>query len=367
MPDRADNETDPRQSKPPKRPARPAPPAKRSRPALRTAPLRKPPTAKVPETELHVKVKARRAERLTVGALHEQQRAKGRDIAKERSDAQRDADAAKELKARMKTVKKVRRSALMDTPDLLDASVSRARCTATSKRSGARCRRRPHPGASVCVIHGAGSERVKQSARERLMAAVDPAIASLHNIAELAKDAKGLKDLVSNPRLFPAVVRASMAILDRTGYPATKEYVIGTPEQAKEKMAELLGCTVDQLPGYDDPHGERVIHSLPAAIPAPITLGEDDPAPDWHTFLAHASESEALETLAGLTLRADAEAALAAELAGARRPGVMQCVIESPAWTSALIEPIDSEPEAQVVTDPDDDDPEESADGWIAV
>jgi hypothetical protein len=42
------------------------------------------------------------------------------------------------------------------------------RCTATSKGTGERCKRPPHPGATVCVKHGAGAPQVRQAAAERM-------------------------------------------------------------------------------------------------------------------------------------------------------------------------------------------------------
>ena len=45
-------------------------------------------------------------------------------------------------------------------------------CTATSKQSGQRCKRRPIPGGTVCVMHGGGTPRVRKGAG----AAVAPAI-----------------------------------------------------------------------------------------------------------------------------------------------------------------------------------------------
>lgn len=52
----------------------------------------------------------------------------------------------------------------MSTPDPTDPP----RCTATAKSTGERCSRRPHPGASVCVKHGAGSPKVKAAAAARV-------------------------------------------------------------------------------------------------------------------------------------------------------------------------------------------------------
>lgn len=43
-----------------------------------------------------------------------------------------------------------------------------ARCTATAKGTGEQCKRQAHPGASVCVKHGAAAPHVKAAARKRL-------------------------------------------------------------------------------------------------------------------------------------------------------------------------------------------------------
>lgn len=45
--------------------------------------------------------------------------------------------------------------------------MSGSQCTAQSKRSGERCKRRPHPGVSVCHVHGAGSAKVQAAAKRR--------------------------------------------------------------------------------------------------------------------------------------------------------------------------------------------------------
>ena len=54
----------------------------------------------------------------------------------------------------------------MDAPDLMDTP----RCTATSKQSGVRCKRRPIPGGLVCVIHGGAAPQVQAAAQARLLA-----------------------------------------------------------------------------------------------------------------------------------------------------------------------------------------------------
>jgi hypothetical protein len=49
--------------------------------------------------------------------------------------------------------------------DLMDAP----RCTAKSKQSGERCKRRPVPGATVCSMHGGKIPAVAAAAKRRLM------------------------------------------------------------------------------------------------------------------------------------------------------------------------------------------------------
>jgi hypothetical protein len=82
----------------------------------------------------------------------------------------------------------------------------RTRCTATSRRSGERCRNRPRIGTNVCRMHGGSAPQVQRSARQRLAAMVDPAL-------------DALVDVLESRQAFPADrVRAAVAILDRTGY-----------------------------------------------------------------------------------------------------------------------------------------------------
>ena len=86
------------------------------------------------------------------------------------------------------------------------------RCTARAKSTGERCRRRPHPGANVCVIHGAGAPQVQRTARERLAELVLPAITTLH-------DALASGDLA-------AALKAARMVLDRCGYPASSKLAV---------------------------------------------------------------------------------------------------------------------------------------------
>ena len=91
----------------------------------------------------------------------------------------------------------------MDTRDPMDR-----RCTARSKRSGQRCKRRPIPGGSVCVMHGGAAPQVKLAAKDRIAVLVDPAIDALQR-------ALAHKDI-------NAAVRAARDLLDRAGLAAPK-------------------------------------------------------------------------------------------------------------------------------------------------
>ena len=87
------------------------------------------------------------------------------------------------------------------------------RCTARSKRSGQRCKRRPIPGGTVCRMHGGAAPQVKLAAKDRLAALVDPAIDALQR----ALDHKDIN----------AAVRAAKDLLDRAGLAAPKQMQVG--------------------------------------------------------------------------------------------------------------------------------------------
>lgn len=69
-------------------------------------------------------------------------------------------------------------------------------CTATSKQSGQRCKRYAHPGATVCVIHGAAAPRAKAAAaRRREQEAAERAVA-LFGAPKDVEPSQALLDLV---------------------------------------------------------------------------------------------------------------------------------------------------------------------------
>jgi hypothetical protein len=100
---------------------------------------------------------------------------------------------------------------LMDTLDLMDAPNTalarpKRQCTAKSKQSGVRCKRRPIPGGEVCVMHGGKAPQVQESAKLRLARLVDPAITRLGILIEHI-DAR-------------VALAAARDVLDRNGFKA---------------------------------------------------------------------------------------------------------------------------------------------------
>jgi hypothetical protein len=96
---------------------------------------------------------------------------------------------------------------------------SARQCTATSKQSGERCRRTAIVGGFVCSHHGGGTPAVKKSARERLLALVDPALDALLRALKTGPPCEhcGRSDADRDP----VVLRAAQLVLDRTGYHPT--------------------------------------------------------------------------------------------------------------------------------------------------
>ena len=120
----------------------------------------------------------------------------------------------------------------MDTPSLVDSQKLRRRCTAKAKSTGERCRRRPHPGTNVCIIHGAGAPQVQKAARQRLDELVLPAIATLH-------------DALASGNISEAM-RAARLVLDRAGYGPTKGVVVEDVTPRPEARWEYF-CTDEEI------------------------------------------------------------------------------------------------------------------------
>ena len=102
------------------------------------------------------------------------------------------------------------------------------RCTAkVSDGSGRRCKKVAMLGQKVCRSHGGASPQAQRSARDRLNALVEPAIAGL---------SKALKSGDVN-----ALIRASVAVLDRCGFHPSQAIELsgkdGGPLQAEQPIS----------------------------------------------------------------------------------------------------------------------------------
>ena len=62
-----------------------------------------------------------------------------------------------------------------------------SQCTARN-RSGSQCGLPAIPGATVCRMHGGSAPQVRQKARERILAAAEPALAEMIRLATKAKN-----------------------------------------------------------------------------------------------------------------------------------------------------------------------------------
>jgi hypothetical protein len=81
-------------------------------------------------------------------------------------------------------------------------------------RDGSPCQRSPIPGGSRCHLHGGGSPQARQKAKERLLAAADPAAGAL---VEIVKD----EEARASDR-----IRAAKEILDRAGVDEPEEHEV---------------------------------------------------------------------------------------------------------------------------------------------
>lgn len=172
----------------------------------------------------------------------------------------------------------------MNTTDPMEAR----QCSATSKQSGKRCRRRPTPGANVCKIHGSASPQAKRTARERLLEAADPAVARLVKLLEAEDET--------------VAIRAAVAVLDRAGFGPRSSLALSAPEEgegekletivriivdpAAEPPASLADLTTEQLRqvraelAADDPEPKAaVFRTLPKKPEPEPSLAESDSEP----------------------------------------------------------------------------------------
>ena len=119
-------------------------------------------------------------------------------------------------------------------------------CSATSKTTGQRCRRAPIVGGFVCDHHGGKIPAVRASARERLLAMVDPAMDALLRAmsAGVPCEACGRTDADRDP----VVIRAAQIVLDRCGFgPQTKLEVSQPGPDLSDLSADDLVVQLETL------------------------------------------------------------------------------------------------------------------------
>lgn len=348
--------------------------------AMKSKPVSKPvataPTPRSPKAVppiAKVREKERRAARLTVGAFQERQHQTVRELAKARHAEAADARKAKRLGVVLKDLKKSRKTVGKEpaTPGSDTSSPAafargrRQRCTAHRSDGATPCGRWAMKGQLVCATHGGSSPQAKKSAEERFMSLFDPAYKGFSEMIETP-----VRELERFSKGYALKKGLYEGVFDRTGmHPRSGLDVKMQPNDGRDGLAALLGVTPEEL---ERSAAEALAPSpwpkLPTSPTVAPIISPDDPAPSWEVFLAHATESEALETLSALTVRADAEAALAAELAGAKRATVMHAAIGSPAWTSsAPTLPSEETEPADTDTDSAIEPGEVGAEEWIEV
>src|SRR5688572_203170 len=119
-------------------------------------------------------------------------------------------------------------------------------CTATSKQTGERCKRAPIVGGFVCDIHGGKIPAVRKSARERLLAMVDPARDALLRALRTGPPCEhcGRSDADRDP----VVLRAAQLVLDRAGYgPRATMEIIGADNAYADRTNHQLIAKLETM------------------------------------------------------------------------------------------------------------------------
>ena len=107
-------------------------------------------------------------------------------------------------------------------------------CTATS-RSGERCKNVPIVGGFVCRFHGGSVAAVREAARQRLLALVDPALDALLRAlrSEPPCEVCGRSDADRDP----TTIRAAQLVLDRCGYGPSATLHVDRVENALTRLS----------------------------------------------------------------------------------------------------------------------------------
>jgi hypothetical protein len=132
------------------------------------------------------------------------------------------------------------------------------RCTARSKRTGAQCKRAPHPGAAVCTMHGAAAPQVKRKAEERMRLLLYPAIGAVER-AVRCKD-----PLVA--------LRGAREAFDRIGFPERPDGF--TAVQVLSLVRSLTAVFLDVV--QDAEQRRRFVVGVRRLLPAAADVEVDD-------------------------------------------------------------------------------------------
>jgi len=102
------------------------------------------------------------------------------------------------------------------------------RCTAKSKTTGQQCKNLPITGGTVCVSHGGSIPAVKAAAQRKMIALIDPALATLYRALYECEE-------------WPSKIRAALGILDRAGMGPGSTLTLDTEKTdlSQLSMAEL--------------------------------------------------------------------------------------------------------------------------------
>jgi len=153
------------------------------------------------------------------------------------------------------------------------------------KKNGERCRNAPIKGAAVCRFHGGASPAVRRKAKERLLAAVDPLMADLLEIAhdKRRSDADRLKAITW------ALERAGFSARDSTASePAPwqvliSKIVIEDPDGQMHVTSDGAAMRGRYRPPAEDIVEGEVVEDEPdaeASPPAePVRVNGDDHPP----------------------------------------------------------------------------------------
>ncbi len=172
--------------------------------------------------------------------------------------------------------------------DILDRGAREAlgetrRCTATN-RAGQRCGRAAIPGGFVCSFHGGNAPQVRRAARQRLEVLLLPKALDAIHAALLRRDpclVCGRADADHDP----TVLRAAIAVLDRTGFHPTlaianaatepEDWAYYATDEELVLVNEIAERCIERQRRGEEPPDQRPVPRAPLALP-PATVDSID-------------------------------------------------------------------------------------------